>query len=439
MGSDLRSIFRQAAPAPRASLDVESVIRQGARRRATRAVAYVATTLTVAALGLLFVPDLVGDDRRDQPGPVASNEGSPQQSSPSPSPDSSAPTPVFENLGPGWTRLTGPPEARTEGVAVWSGRTSSGRDLFSWGGYSGSGGTVHESGYSWDPDTNQWSPIADSPLEPRAGAGAVFTGREIIIWGGYGAYPKTFSDGAAYDPESDTWRLLPEAPIPAAVPVATVWTGDEVIVWGSTDRSDGSRGGAAYNPNTDQWRRLPDAPAAINEGTAVWADGDPSQRHEMIVFGAQLDNNNASELDHAIGIAYDPQTDSWRELPDVALSPQASSIAWTGETLIAWDYGLRAAEYDRRLNEWSSLPRVPLQDSECYPVSALLGSTVFAWFCGEAALWDPSEREWQRIETPEQIVPGVPVAAGHVLLFVGATHESTHNSLWIYPGPPGKE
>jgi hypothetical protein len=156
----------------------------------------------------------------------------------------------------------------------------------------------------------------------------------------------------------------------------------------------------------------------------------------MVVFGAQLDDNNASMLDHAVGIAYDPSSDSWRELPDAALSPQASATAWTGDRVIAWDYALTAAEYDPVGNQWRDLPRVPLQDSECYPATEAIGSYVFAWFCGQAALWDFGDQRWDQVSTPKQFVPGTPVAAGEVLLFAGATHESEHNSLWIY-APPG--
>jgi len=142
-----------------------------------------------------------------------------------------------------------------------------------------------------------------------------------------------------------------------------------------------------------------------------------------------------SKLDHGIGIAYDPASDKWRELPDVALSPQASAIAWTGDKVVAWDYGLSAAEYDPVSNEWRELPRVPLQDNECVPATETIGSSVFAWFCGQAAVWDFLDGGWQRIDTPKQTVPGEPEAAGEVLLFAGATHESDHNSLWLYAHP----
>ncbi len=431
MKPDLRSTLQRLAPSPERTLDVSSLMKEGRKQRRTRYVAYATATLTIMAVAAIATTATfrgVTSDRKVAPVQTPEDDITP-------SPDSTVTTPGWEFLGPGWTKLAAPPEARTDAVTVWSGRQASGRDLIMWGGYSGLGGDLHDDGFSWDPGTNAWTAIAQSPLSARAGAGAVFTGSEVVVWGGYGEGESALGDGAAYDPETDRWRMLPDAPIPPAIPVATVWTGEEVLVWGSTDRSAASTEGAVYDPRTDEWRRLPDAPAAINVGSAVWADGDPKERHEMIVFGAQLDNNNASELDHAVGIAYHPKSDSWGELPEVALSPQASAIAWTGETLIAWDYGLSAAEYDRVTDRWRELPPVPLRDSECYPATESIGSYVFAWFCGQAATWDFLDGGWQRIETPKQTVPGEPVAAGEVLVFAGATHESENNSLWVWVPP----
>jgi hypothetical protein len=432
MRSDLRSTLHRLAPSPKRNLDISFLVREGKRRRRTRYVAYTAAALAVTVVAAIAIPAVVSNDVADR------NRGPAQAPTDdaTSSPDSTVAVPVFENLKQGWTKLAPPPEPRTEAVTVWSGRTSSGRDLVVWGGYTDYEAAVHNDGFSWDPETNDWAAIAESPLSGRGEAGAVFTGSEIVIWGGYGKGQTALGDGAAYDPEADRWRMLPDAPIAPAIPVATVWTGEEVIIWGSIDRSAGSREGAAYNPNTNEWRRLPEAPAAINLGTAVWTSGDPSRPQEMIVFGAQLDDNNASKLDHAVGIAYDPSSDSWRELPNVDLVPQASAIAWTGDRVIAWDYALSTAEYDPVSNRWRDLPRVPLQDSECYPATETIGSYVFAWFCGQAALWDLTDQRWDQISTPKQVVPGTPVAAGEVLLFAGATHESGHNSLWIY-APPG--
>src|SRR5687767_9175747 len=52
------------------------------------------------------------------------------------------------------------------------------------------------------------------------------------------------------------WEALPPAPIPTRQDAGAVWTGSEVIVWGGRDMGttssrDGQRGdGAAYNPDT---------------------------------------------------------------------------------------------------------------------------------------------------------------------------------------------
>ena len=60
-------------------------------------------------------------------------------------------------------------------------------------------------------------------------------------------------DGLAYDPATDSWRTLPEPPLePREFPVI-VWTGDELIVWGGAAMLAGDPpppldDGAAYSP-----------------------------------------------------------------------------------------------------------------------------------------------------------------------------------------------
>lgn len=436
MERDPRSTFHRLAPAPQKSLDTDSLIREGQRRRRTRNASFAGATAALVLAAALTIPNVL--QRQDEGRPVKPVQPPASAVSPTPPSSSSDQDDWAMVDGPGWHRAEAPPDPRIGAVVVWSGRQTSGRDLVVWSGESGSGTVNENDGFSWDARTNEWTPLAASPLEARAEAGSAWTGQEIIIWGGYGEWPKVHADGAAYDPHTDKWRMLPQAPLSPAAPVATVWTGEEVLVWGSIDRSTGSTEGAAYNPATNEWRKLPDAPRVINLGAAVWTDGSPEHAHEMVIVGAELDNRNDSDLDHAVGIAYDPEMDEWRELPQVPLSPQATTIAWVNEKLIAWDYALDAAEYDRVTNEWSELPQVPLRGSECYPTSAPIGSSVVAWYCGQAASWDTSEERWRKIELPDEIVAGEPVLAGEVLLFAGATHEATHNGLWIYsePGRP---
>jgi hypothetical protein len=253
----------------------------------------------------------------------------------------------------------------------------------------------------------------------------------VLVWGGAGAWPDTFADGAAYDPATDLWRLLPDAPLSERAPLATVWTGTEMIVWGSTDRGDdeGILDGASFNPSSDGWRMLSAAPIAINSGEGAWTG------EELIVFGSKLDNNNHAETSNAIGAGYDPSSDEWRKLPSVALSPQASSVAWTGRELVAWDYEHGASAYEPRSDSWRRLADAPMQFYECYPRSSALEGLFFALFCGQSSLYDVAADRWRKVEhTPDELY-GQPVAAGSTILIAGAAHEGTHNALWAYEPP----
>src|SRR5437660_12331793 len=62
---------------------------------------------------------------------------------------------------------------------------------------------------------------------------------------------------------------------------SAVWTGSEMIVWGGVDVSGYFNTGGRYHPTTDSWTAtsLTNAPAARQYHTAVWTGS------EMIVWG----------------------------------------------------------------------------------------------------------------------------------------------------------
>jgi hypothetical protein len=324
----------------------------------------------------------------------------------------------WEVLPGGWSSLPDPPFARSDAVSLWTGE-----ELLLVGGDSKYAGEQHADGAVYDPDRGAWRPLPAGPLAPRASAAAVWTGSEAIIWGGRGA-DTDLGDGAVFDPEHATWSELPDAPLSPRVPVAAVWTGEEAIIWGAAIR--GSRDGAAYDPARARWRPLPPAPLALDQATATWT-GD-----EMLVFGALLDRSNRSKEEHAQGIAYDPEAKRWRVIAPYPLSPQASAVAWTGSEMLAWDYELNAATYDPVHDRWRGLPDLPLRFQECYPASARSGGLILAWYCGQGALFDIEARRWHELTRRSEIVPGEPVSAGSAILFVGASHEGTHNALQAF-------
>jgi hypothetical protein len=108
--------------------------------------------------------------------------------------------------------------------------------------------------------------------------------------------------GGAPPCTDDTWTptSITNAPGGRMLPTA-VWTGSEMIVWGgTTDRINGLSTGGRYNPKTDTWTptSTTNAPTARFAHTAVWTGS------EMIVWGGY---NNSSLLN--TGGRYDPSTE----------------------------------------------------------------------------------------------------------------------------------
>jgi len=446
MAPEIRDQLRRAAREPGGDLNPAALrrrVRQLRRRR------LASTVVAVALLGLLVPLGQAGLERLREPAGAVDRPPGPAATTPAPRATTATTTPTvttaagpaarpaplgtpeqaiaaLSRLPKGWTDLPPPPGPRTDAVSLWIGN-----GLFFWGGESWRGGS-HAGGWLFDPVARTWHAITPAPLSGRSLAAAVWTGDEVLVWGGY-AKGGTFDDGAAYDPATGTWRVLPAAPLSARAPVATVWTGTEMIVWGSTSRDQpAARDGAAFDPRASRWRTIAPAPVALNlagwpSPSSVWTG------QEMIVVGSLLDDNNASKLPSATGLAYNPATDAWRELPKVKLSPQASTAAWTGSKVLAWDYDRRAAIYDPEQDSWRRLPNPPVGSCESYPDDAATGRLVFARLCGDA-LWDAQTGKWIKVEQRENrsYGHGRVVAAGPVFLVAGATHESDAHGLVAY-------
>ena len=293
----------------------------------------------------------------------------------------------------GWTELPSPPEIRNRAAQVWTGS-----ELLIWGGYTGFDELdVVASGLAFDAAEMTWRPIGPAPIGPRALMAFAWTGSELLVWGGWsGRSGPEFLEGflrngAAYDPVSDSWRTLPPAPIDARAPLS-VWTGRELLVWGTSVRvEDRPRDGAAYDPATDSWRSIAEAPIELTDASAVWTGA------EMIVFGAALHGGNVPETPTAIGAAYDPTSDSWRELPESDIDPNANTASWLGDRLIAWDYSEHTSAYSPGSATWSSLRGPPVDACEDVPTSVTAEGFVFGELCGELVVMRPGENRWHNV------------------------------------------
>jgi len=84
---------------------------------------------------------------------------------------------------------------------------------------------------------NTWTPIA-APPDARDSHTVVWTGSEMIVWGGEDNNFLVINTGGKYHPATDTWDSTNVITAPAARTGHTaVWTGSEMVVWGGLDAS----------------------------------------------------------------------------------------------------------------------------------------------------------------------------------------------------------
>ena len=223
-----------------------------------------------------------------------------------------------------WRRLPDAP-AGAGGIVVWTGR-----ELIDWGG--GCCGDVVSDGAAYNPATNSWRKLAPPPVGGQQSPVGAWTSRELIIFPGRDPDGKEVG-GAAYNPVTDTWRQIGSRPVP--LPGAdAVWDGHEVIVAGGTRAGYGlSRDGLAYNPATNRSRRLAPMDSGRTGAAAVWTG------RRLLVWGGQTFPGATVTARH--GLTYDPIGDRWSRLPQAPLSGRADPAAvWTGRELIVWGGGI---------------------------------------------------------------------------------------------------
>ena len=121
-----------------------------------------------------------------------------------------------------------------------------------WGGYNGYIGQMYGDGARYDLSTNTWLSVSgNNAPNQRYFHTAVWTGSEMIVWGGIN-YPVYDLSGGRYNPTTDTWTPTSLVNPPSLRWMhAAAWTGTEMIIQGGTP---GNPVGGRYNPATDTWK-----------------------------------------------------------------------------------------------------------------------------------------------------------------------------------------
>ena len=143
---------------------------------------------------------------------------------------------------------SGVPEKRAQHAAVWTGSK-----MLIWGGWQGitnANGNVDHSaandGGLYDPAGDTWTPTSLQNAPPPAFSPAyAWTGDRLLVWGGAtlpsGPYVAT---GGRYNPALNSWSAIStqNAPSPR-IPGPAVWTGTQMLLWGGFNGAPMSSGG----------------------------------------------------------------------------------------------------------------------------------------------------------------------------------------------------
>ena len=286
---------------------------------------------------------------------------------------------AYDPVTNAWRRLS-PPGATSSFLGYSTAWT--GKEMLVWG---------QGTRLAFDPLGNRWRRLAGSSLlAVHDGHGlVVWTGRELIGWGG-GCCGDAFSDGVAYNPATDAWRALPQSPLAGSQHPIGAWTGRELIIFVGGFDPEGKpwperlARAAAYDPATNTWRRIAPLPAPRDGASAVW-DG----REILVVGGTGGTRVGKPAPPTTVGLAYDPVTNRWRRLPAMESGRIGAAVVWTGRRLLLWGgsetgggsspvsppHGLA---FDPLADRWASLPQAPLQ-GRLGPTAVWTGRSLVVW------------------------------------------------------------
>jgi N-acetylneuraminic acid mutarotase len=276
-----------------------------------------------------------------------------------------------------------------------------------------------------------WMPMCcgNGPPSGAARATVVWTGSEMIVWGGNREPSAPL--GGRYDPATNAWTPMTAAGEPSLREGhATVWTGTEMIVWGGTtsssDPTNAINSGGRYNPSTDTWTPtsvVAATPAARRYHTAVWTGS------RMVVWGGSSGGSLPAYLN--TGAQYDPATDSWVATAVTGQTPLAREIhtaVWTGTRMIVWGgstiegtYGSTGALYDPVANSWSATKPQGAPAARAGHSAVWSGTEMIVWggwttsgaTTNSGGRYDPAQNKWTLTSTGTNVAAarGTHVAA----------------------------
>ena len=282
-----------------------------------------------------------------------------------------------------WVPISEPgaPAARDNHTAVWTGS-----EMIVWGGFDG----VHlDTGGRYDPLTDGWTPTSTvSAPAGRRFHTAIWSGTEMIVWGGFGG--TDLDTGGRYSPLTDSWIETSTVDAPSRRDShSAVWAGTSMIIWGGLRPIlVVENTGGIYNPGHNTWTALPTtgAPSARAFHTAIWSG------NEMIIWGG----NDGTFLN--TGNAYAPATNSWSPVPAAPVDRRdGHTAAWSGTEMIVWGgyngvYLDSGGRYDPASGMWQVISATGAPVPRATHTAVWSGQEMIVWGGSNGVLLDTGGR-----------------------------------------------
>lgn len=287
-------------------------------------------------------------------------------------------------------------------MLVWGGCRETDSSIAGCGQYLADGGL-------YNPVEKKWTeiPTATSIIDRRAYHSVVWTGeqnKKVIVWGGCRAQQAadqacnfSFNDGAIFDLQTNRFIESIKAPIDARVFHSAVWTGSEILVWGGVKnyktRDTVPLGdGAHFNLSSKSWKTIQpsaESPSPRREHTAIWTGptNDLRSSNKMVIWGGcQAEIGYFCNQVFQDGSIYNPATASWKKMNiDNAPSPRrAHTAVWTGDKMIVWGgqdkngYLNNGGVYDVANDEWTELNYLA-PTARAWHTAVWTGSHMIIW------------------------------------------------------------
>jgi len=268
---------------------------------------------------------------------------------------------------------TNAPGAREGHRAVWTGN-----EMIVWGGY---GGGYLNTGGRYVPSLDLWSATSTTNApSARSSHTQIWTGLEMIVFGGDGAS----NTGGRYSPASNSWTATNTTGAPGGRTYhAAVWTGTEMIVWGGN--STGTTGflntGGRYFPVSNSWSAISttNAPTPRDLVFMVWTET------ELLVWGGRGATGKLNT-----GGRYNPTYDSWTPIsklnaPTATDSNTDNKSVWTGTEWIIWggydgyNYLNTGGRYNPTSNTWTPTSQIFVPAARCANSAIWTGTEMIVW------------------------------------------------------------